>query len=41
MVDTEKDFYDEESVTEKIDAPTGDSNATARYVHEASLAVTS
>lgn len=40
MVDTEKDFYDEESVTEKIDAPTGDSNATASDVDEDSLAVT-
>lgn len=40
MVDTEKDFYDEEPVTEKIDAPTGESNVTASDVDEDSLAVT-
>lgn len=40
MVDTEKDFYDEESVTEKIEAPTGDGldNASEDY-DESSLAV--
>lgn len=40
MVDTEKDFYEEESITEKIEAPTENTEVDAEEVDEDSLAST-